>query len=209
MINIDALTNAFATFFVTIDPPGQIAIFLALTAGMTSAERKQVAWRGTLIGTVILLGFMMVGGAVLSTLGISIGAFRVAGGALLFYTAFEMVFEKRIERKEGAAERAISKQDIQSIAVFPLAIPLIAGPGAISASILLAVDFSTPLERAALIATLLSVCLVLYICLLAADKLNAYIGDTMRVVLTRLFGIILAALSVQFIADGILDLAGR
>jgi len=208
MLSYDAMTNAFATFFVTIDPPGMMAIFLALTAGMSSKEARQVAIRGTLIGMAILLAFMMIGGKVLETLGISIAAFRVAGGALLFYTAFEMVFEKRAERKEETVERTLSKREIQSIAVFPLAIPLIAGPGAISASILLAVDFSTLQERLILVAILLSVGLILFLSLLASEKLNAFMGDTMRIVLTRLFGIILAALSVQFIADGILTLAG-
>ncbi|MEL6504795.1 MAG: MarC family protein [Pseudomonadota bacterium] len=205
----DAMLNAFATFFVTIDPPGQIAIFLALTAGMSSAERKQVALRGVLIGLAIILGFMMVGGALLGLLGISMPAFRVAGGLLLFYTAFEMVFEKRQERKTQSAKRVISKSEIQSLAVFPLAIPLIAGPGAISAAILLANDFTWPYERLVLIAILLSVGLMLYIALWLADWLNKYIGETGQIVLTRLFGIILAALSIQFIADGVLTLAQK
>ncbi|MEM9733912.1 MAG: MarC family protein [Pseudomonadota bacterium] len=203
----DAMLNAFATFFVTIDPPGQIAIFLALTAGMSSAERKQVALRGTLIGLAIILGFMLVGGALLDLLGISMPAFRVAGGLLLFYTAFEMVFEKRKERKEETAKRALSKSEIQSLAVFPLAIPLIAGPGAISAAILLANDFPWPYERIVLIAILLLVGLMLYIGLWLADRLNKYMGETGQIVLTRLLGIILAALSIQFIADGVLTMA--
>ena len=208
MLTTDTLLNAFATFFVTIDPPGQIAIFLALTAGMSSAERRQVALRGTLIGMAIILGFMLIGGGLLTLLGISMPAFRVAGGLLLFYTAFEMVFEKRTERKEETAERIISKSDIHSIAVFPLAIPLIAGPGAISAAILQATEFQWPMDRLILIAILFSVGLILYFCLLLADKLNAYIGDTGRIIMTRLLGIILAALSIQFVADGVLSLAG-
>ena len=206
-LSYDALLNAFATFFVTIDPPGQIAIFLALTAGMTSAERRQVALRGTLLGMAVLLAFMMVGGTLLSTLGISMPAFRVAGGLLLFYTAFEMVFEKREERREETAKRVISRQEIQSIAVFPLAIPLIAGPGAISGAILLAEDFAWPFERFVLIGILLSVGLILYVCLLLADSLDRFIGDTGRIVLSRLLGILLAALAVQFVATGVVNLA--
>ena len=207
-LSYDALLNAFATFFVTIDPPGQIAIFLALTAGMTSAERRQVALRGTLLGMAVLLAFMMVGGTLLSTLGISMPAFRVAGGLLLFYTAFEMVFEKREERREETAKRVISRQEIQSIAVFPLAIPLIAGPGAISGAILLAEDFAWPFERFVLIGILLSVGLILYVCLLLADSLDRFIGDTGRIVLSRLLGILLAALAVQFVATGVGNLMG-
>ena len=126
----DALLNAFVTFFVTIDPPGLVGIFLALTGGMTSKQRRQTALRGTCIGIAILLAFMMVGGILLQTLGISMAAFRIAGGLLLFYIAFEMVFEKRAERKVESAKRVVSQSEMQSIAVFPLAIPLIAGPGA-------------------------------------------------------------------------------
>ena len=208
-MTLDALLNAFATFFVTIDPPGQIAIFLGITAGMTAAERRQVALRGTLIGMAIILAFMMVGGAVLTALGISLDAFRVAGGMLLFYTAFEMVFEKRTERKGDSAERIVSEAMVKSIAVFPLAIPLIAGPGAISAAILLAPEFPWPFDRLALIGVLLLVGLILYLCLLLAERLGGLMGETGRVVVTRLLGIILAALSVQFVADGVLGLAGR
>jgi len=204
----DALLNAFVTFFVTIDPPGQVGIFLALTSGMTSAQRRQTALRGTAIGIAILLVFMMVGGVVLETLGISISAFRIAGGLLLFYIAFEMVFEKRSGRKGKAAKKVFSHREIQSIAVFPLAIPLIAGPGAISASILLASDYSWPVDRFALFAILISVGLILYLSLLLADRLNVYIGETGQIILTRLLGIILAALAVQFVVDGVRTLIG-
>ena len=209
MVSIDLITNAFATFFVTIHPHGQVAIFLGLTSGMSSVTRRQIAWRGVVIGMVILLGFMFLGAPILSTLGISMAAFRVAGGALLFYTAFEMVFEKRVERKGDTAERIVSRHELQSIAVFPLAIPLIAGPGAISASILLAGDFVTPTDKVVLASVLLSVGLILYVGLLLADQLNKIIGETIQVVLTRLLGIILAALSVQYIAEGILTLAAN
>ena len=150
---------------------------------------------------------MLVGGALLSALGISLDAFRVAGGLLLFYTAFEMVFEKRESRKTEAAEKSISQLELQSIAVFPLAVPLIAGPGAISVAILLAEDFTWPTDRLILIGILFSVGLIMYLALMLADKLNKYIGDTGRIVMTRLMGILLAALSVQFIADGAKNLA--
>ncbi len=203
----DSLLSAFTTFFVIIDPPGLAAIFLALTVGMTSKERRQVALRGSVIGILIILGFMLVGGPLLDTLGISIPAFRVAGGLLLFYTAFEMVFEKREERKSEAAERTISQAELKSIAVFPLAVPLIAGPGAISVSILLGQDFQWPTDRFILIGILFSVGLILYLFLLLADRLNNFIGDTGRIIITRLMGILLAALSVQFIADGVISLA--
>lgn len=206
-MNFDLLLNAFVTLFVTIDPPGLAAVSLGLTVGMNSTQRRQVALRGTVIGTIILIAFMMIGASLLSTLGITMEAFRVAGGLLLFYIAFEMVFEKRHERHEKSANRAITRDDIHNIAVFPLAIPLIAGPGSISASILLASELSTPLERVTLIGILLSIAIILYISLAWADKIDKLIGDTGRIIATRLLGILLAALSVQYIADGVRILA--
>ncbi len=205
-MTLDLLLNAFITLFVTIDPPGLAAISLGLTLGMNTQQRRQVALRGVIIGTTILIAFMVFGATVLNTMGITMGAFRVAGGLLLFFIAFEMVFEKRQERHEKSAQRAITRDDIQNIAVFPLAIPLIAGPGSISASILLASQFSTPVERAALIGILLTISLLLFTALLLADKLDKLIGDTGRVIASRLLGILLAALSVQYIADGIRNL---
>ncbi len=206
-MNFDLLLNAFVTLFVTIDPPGLAAVSLGLTVGMNSKQRRQVALRGTIIGTIILVAFMMIGASLLSTLGITMEAFRVAGGLLLFYIAFEMVFEKRQERHEKSANRAITRDDIHNIAVFPLAIPLIAGPGSISASILLASEFSTPIERLTLVGILLSVAIILYLSLALADKIDNLIGDTGRIIATRLLGILLAALSVQYIADGVRILA--
>ncbi len=206
-MNFDLLLNAFVTLFVTIDPPGLAAVSLGLTVGMNSKQRRQVALRGTIIGTIILVAFMMIGAPLLATLGITMEAFRVAGGLLLFYIAFEMVFEKRQERHEKSANRAITRDDIHNIAVFPLAIPLIAGPGSISASILLASQFTTPVERITLVGILLSIALLLYVSLALADKIDKLIGDTGRIIATRLLGILLAALSVQYISDGVRILA--
>jgi multiple antibiotic resistance protein len=206
-MTLDLILNAFVTLFVTLDPPGLAAISLGLTVGMNTQQRRQVARRGVLIGTIILVSFLLIGSTLLGALGITMDAFRVAGGLLLFSIAFEMVFEKRQERHEKSATRAITRDDIQNVAVFPLAIPLIAGPGAISATILLASEFSAPIERIVLIGILLSVTLMLFIALLLADKVNTLIGDTGRVIITRLLGILLAALSVQYIADGVKGLA--
>lgn len=203
MIDYETLLNAFTTYFVTIDPPGQAAIFLGLTAGMSVAERKQVALRGTIIGLGILIVFLAIGGSILSVLGISMPAFRVAGGALLFYIAFEMVFEKRTERQNETAKRIVTRAELHSIAVFPLAVPLIAGPGAISASIILADQAETITQWLVPVAALLANGLILYFILRLAPKFDALIGETGRLIMTRLLGIILAALAVQFVADGI------
>lgn len=206
-MSFDQLLNAFVTLFVTIDPPGLAAVSLGITVGMSPPQRREVALRGVIIGTIILVVFMVIGGSLLSTLGITMPAFRVAGGLLLFFIAFEMVFEKRQERQEKSTQRAITRADVQNVAVFPLAIPLIAGPGSISASILLASQFSAPLQRLTLVGILLGVMAILLMSLLLADQINRYIGDTGRVIATRLLGILLAALSVQYIADGVRELA--
>lgn len=202
-MNIDLLVNAFVTIIVMFDPPGLAAIFLGLTSGMTRSQRIQVALRGTLTGACILAVVAIAGAGILSVLGITIGAFKVAGGILLFWIAFEMIFEKRHERHERSAERAITKDQISNVAVFPLAIPLISGPGAISAVLLLAGTFHDPLERSALIGVIIAASLVLFATLVIADRIDQLLGDTGRTILTRLLGVVLAALSVQFVVDGV------
>lgn len=203
MASVDSLINAFTTLMVTIDPPGLAPLFLGLTTGMNRSERTQVAVRGSLIAFGILAAFALFGASVLGVLGISIGAFRIAGGLLLFWIAFEMVFEKRQDRKEKTTEVAITLDQIHNISVFPLALPLIAGPGAISATILLAGSLQGSVDRSQLI-VVLAVCLGLtFIALLIAERLDRFLGMTGRAILTRLLGVILAALAAQFVVDGI------
>ncbi|THF54197.1 MarC family protein [Allorhizobium terrae] len=203
MATTEILLNAFTTLLVTLDPPGLAPLFLGLTRGMTRQQRKQVAFRGSLIALCILSVFAIFGAGILGALGISIGAFRIAGGLMLFAIAFEMIFEKRQERKEKTSEDAITRDHMQNIAAFPLALPLIAGPGAISATILLAGALPGPVERMGLLAVIaLSVGVVL-MAMIIADRLDRFLGVTGRAILTRLLGVILAALSVQFVLDGI------
>ena len=197
------LVSAFVTLFVTIDPPGLAPLFLGVTAGMSRGERGQIALRATLIAFAVLTLFAVAGTAILSVFGITIHAFRIAGGLLLFFIAFEMIFEKRHERHERSADRAVTADRIRDIAVFPLAIPLIAGPGAISATILLSGTYSEPLERALLILILAVNLAAAWLVFLAAERLDRFLGATGRTVLTRLLGMILAALAVQFVLDGI------
>lgn len=205
---LDQALSAFVTLFVTIDPPGLAPVFLALTAGMTRAERAQVALRATLTAFGVLVLFTVAGIAILKVFGITLPAFRIAGGVLLFYIAFEMIFEKRQERHEKSAERARTADQIRSIAVFPLAIPLIAGPGAISAAILLSGQHDDVLGRAMLIAVVAANLAIAWLVFLLAERFDRYLGETGRIVLTRLLGLILAALAVQFVADGVLAFAG-
>ena len=201
---MDFLSSAFATLLVTIDPPAMAPMFLALTQGMNAAERRQVASRATIIATLALAFFAFAGQTLLGLLGITLPAFRIAGGLLLFWIAFEMVFERRIERKQAVARSAIDLDHIRNVAAFPLAIPLMAGPGAITATMLLAGQTGgQPTLMAALIGIIAFICALCWIVFLFADQLSRLLGVTGNVVLTRLLGIVLVALAVQFVLDGI------
>lgn len=209
MPNYDGLFNAFLTILVTIDPPGLAPLFLALTNGMNRDERNQVSIRASFIAFGVMALFALAGATILSIFGITLPAFRVAGGFLLFFIAFEMIFEKRQDRKEKTAEVAITKDLIHNIAAFPLAIPLISGPGAISATVLLSGTFQGPIAKAALVC-IIAVCIALtYLVFLLAERVDRILGETGRSILTRLLGVLLAALAVQFVADGIKALAAE
>ncbi len=203
MASSETLINALTTLLVTLDPPGLAPVFLALTAGMTRNQRSQVALRGSIIAFGILAVFALFGLAILNLLGISLGAFRIAGGLLLFWIAFEMIFEKRQERKEKTSEIAITKDHLHNLAVFPLALPLIAGPGAISATVLLAGSMKTTVEMVVLILILAFAMALVYAALIVSERMDRFLGNTGRAILTRLLGVLLAALSVQFVVDGI------
>ncbi len=197
------LVSAFVTIFVTIDPPGLAPLFLGVTAGMSRSQRGQIALRASLIAFAILTLFAVAGTAILAVFGITLHAFRIAGGLLLFFIAFEMIFEKRQERHEKSADRAITADQIRNIAVFPLAIPLIAGPGAISATILLSGVYSDLAGRLLLILIVAVNLAAAWLVFWAAERLDRFLGATGRIVLTRLLGVILAALAVQFVLDGV------
>lgn len=209
MPTFESLFNAFVTILVTIDPPGLAPLFLAVTRGMNREERLQVSVRASVIGFVVLAVFALMGSAILNAFGITLPAFRVAGGLLLFFIAFEMVFERRQERKEKSADAAITKDHIRNLAAFPLAIPLIAGPGAISATVLLSGSMASTAGQAALVAIILVCLLITYLVFVLADRIDRLLGETGRSILTRLLGVILAALAVQFVADGIKALVAR
>ena len=205
---VDYLTSSLATLLVVADPILLSALFLALTNGMSKSEQREVARRGPLIAFVILVAVGLGGAKLLDLLGISLSAFRIAGGLLLLWSAWEMVFDRRSQRLQATADTAVSVDHVKNIAAFPLAIPLIAGPGAITAMILLAgrtegrVEFS-----AGLFAVTALVMLACYLAFLAAERISRVLGVTGRAVSTRMLGIILAALAVQFMIDGVLTLA--
>jgi multiple antibiotic resistance protein len=199
MIDNAFLITAFATLFVVIDPPGLVPLFIALTTGMSNERRRAMATRACIIATVLLTVFGLFGEAVLGFIGISMSAFRIAGGILLFLTALDMLFERRTKRRED--QKSDPDHDPS---VFPLATPLIAGPGAIASMILL-VGQSGPgwVGTLWVMALLWGMILVTWAFLLASPPLERLLGRTGTIVITRLLGMLLAALSVQFVIDGI------
>ncbi|KQZ13572.1 MULTISPECIES: MarC family protein [unclassified Mesorhizobium] len=203
MSSFDSLFNAFVTILVTIDPPGLAPLFLAITRGMNRDERRQVSIRASVIGFLVLALFALAGASILSVFGITLPAFRVAGGFLLFFIAFEMVFERRQDRKEKIGDVAITRDHIHNLAAFPLAIPLIAGPGAISATVLLSGSFQGVAAQMALVGIIFLCLAITYAVFLLAERVDGILGQTGRSILTRLLGVILAALAVQFVADGV------
>ncbi len=208
---MDFIINAFATLFVTLDPVGLAPMFLAVTAGLPVATRRKVAIQGTITAALVLLLFYVTGQTLLNILGISVPAFRVSGGILLFIISIEMVFGKRQERKTESAEKAVESIDahhgsINEMAIFPIGIPLLAGPAAISAVILLSGQSPNILTYTGLgiiIILILSMCLLTC---LAAEIVERFIGDSAQLIITRLLGLLLAAMSVQFVIDGLLKL---
>ena len=202
-MSFDLLVNAFVTLVVIIDPFALVPLFLALTVGMSAAERRQVALRSCVIAFAILAGAALAGDWLLRELGITMPAFRIAGGLLLFWIAVEMVFSAEAERKSETAEGARIKDRIRNVAAFPLGIPLLAGPGAITATLLLAAQRPGVAYTAALLGVLAAALAIAAVCLFLAEALTGLFGATVRSVLSRLLGVILAAMAVQFVIDGV------
>ncbi len=202
MSDLPALVAAFTTLFVIIDPIGLAPIYLALTQGMQPAQRRTIAIRSILIATGLMLAFLLLGEALLGFVGISMPAFRIAGGVLLFLTALEMLFQRRQARREdNASEGAAENTDDPS--VFPLALPLICGPGAITTIILLTGQAESTMDIAAIGAVCLAVLLCVFTSFMLATPMERVLGKTGLNIVTRVLGMLLAALSIQFILDGI------
>jgi multiple antibiotic resistance protein len=199
LIDTAFLITAFVTMFVVIDPIGLAPLFVALTQGMSDQARRRIALRATVIAVFILLLFAAFGEAVLNFIGISMPAFRVAGGVLLFLTALDMLFERRTKRREDQTE----EDEHDDPSVFPLAIPLIAGPGAI-ASVILLMGQRPGLEGTVMVLGVTGLVMVIVMCFfLVSGPIERALGKTGITVVTRLLGMLLAALSVQFVLDGL------
>ena len=195
-----ALITAFATLFVVIDPIGLTPIFIALTAGTDTRHRRGVALRACATAATVLLLFAFLGEQVLGFIGISMPAFRIAGGILLFLTALDMLFERRTKRR---ADQAGQEEDFPDPSVFPMGIPLIAGPGSIASVILLTGQADDAAGVASVLAVLLGVLLIVLLFFLSAGVIERALGKIGITVVTRLLGMLLAALSVQFVLDGL------
>ena len=204
----EVVVPTFATLFVIIDPLGLMPIFLGLTAGMTQSQRRVVAVRSCTTAIAVLAVFALFGDNVLGFLGIGMPAFRIAGGLMLFLIAVEMLFEKRTERRNKNTEEAHHDGSgagaADDVAIFPLAIPLLAGPGSIASIILLTSSHQgNYLAQGAVIGVMLGVMAISFVMFVLAGRLEKLTGPTFTKVVTRLFGIILGALAVQFVLSGL------
>ena len=198
----ELFVSAFVTFMVVIDPPGCAPIFAGLTHGTTPVHRRSMAIRSVLTAAGILLFFALLGEDLLRALGVSLSAFRVAGGIMLFLIAVDMVFERRTERRETRAQE-VSASEAEDISVFPMAIPMIAGPGSIASVMLLMARSDGLVPSLAVLGALLATLVLTLLALLAAGPLMRLLGHKMEAMITRILGVILAALAAQFVLDGI------
>lgn len=205
---IAIFTASFVTFFVLIDALGVAPVFASLTSRGPASYRRSMAVRSVLVGTLIIFGFAFFGAWLLDKLHITIDAFRAAGGILLFIIALDMVFEKRTERRENRAESVLAESDEtpeqpDDVSVFPLGIPMLAGPGSIATAMLYMSQHDSWVGKGAVLSAIAAnmvICLAIF---LAAGPLVKAMGESIAGAITRIFGVILAALSVQLLIDGI------
>ena len=199
--------SAFVTLFVVIDPPGCAPIYAGLTKGASAVQRRNMAVRACLIATAILLVFALFGVDLLAALHIELDSFRIAGGLMLFWIAWEMVFEKRTQRREERAEKLAAQHantpEVEDVSVFPMAMPMLAGPGAIAAIMLLMQEADGWEASLVVLGALASVLVLTALALVAAGPLMRLFGDRVEAVVTRLLGVLLAALAAQYVIDGL------
>lgn len=205
---LEIFLAAFATFFVVIDPPGVAPMFATLTENTSRIWQRKMAFKSVAIASLVLVGFAFGGQWLLHRLQVSLDAFRISGGLLLFLIAVDMLFEKRKERRDERNEKVLSEAKLhpnrfEDVSVFPLAIPLIAGPGAIASVMLQFAQHDVFANKMIVLAGAfanLGLCLIAF---LLAGKISKFMGPTIATMIERIFGIILAALAAQFIIDGI------
>ena len=199
----ELFVSAFITLFVVIDPPGCAPIYAGHTKGASAVQSRSMAVRATLIASAILLVFALFGQDLLGALHIELDSFRIAGGLMLFWIAFEMVFEKRTQRREQRVEKLIATPEIEDVSVFPMAMPMLAGPGAIAAVMLLMNEAEGLQQSLVVLAALGAVMVLVMAGLILAAPLIRLLGDKVEAVVTRLLGVLLAALAAQYVIDGL------
>jgi multiple antibiotic resistance protein len=200
---IELFGSALVTFLVIIDPPGCAPIFASLTRGTSLEHRRAMAYRSSLIAWAILMFFALLGRPMLHALGISLASFRIAGGIMLFLIALDMVFERRTQRREERANSIENTPEAEDISVFPMAMPMIAGPGSIASAMLWVSRAEDPFHIAIVLAAITAVMLMTLVTLLAAGPLMRLIGTKVEAAITRILGVVLAALAAQFVIDGL------
>jgi multiple antibiotic resistance protein len=200
---IELFGSALVTFLVIIDPPGCAPIFAGLTRNATPAHRRSMAIRASVIAWAILMFFGLLGRPMLHALGISLASFRIAGGVMLFMIALDMVFERRTERRENRASSIEGTPEAEDISVFPMAIPMIAGPGSIASAMLWVSRVDGSAAVLVVLTAITIVILLTMIALLAAGPIMRLVGERLEAMITRILGVILAALAAQFIVDGL------
>ena len=200
---MELFLSAFVTLFVVIDPPGCAPIYAGLTSDATRTQARSMAIRATFIATIILLIFALFGEQLLAGLHIELDSFRIAGGIMLFLIALDMVFEKRTERREARAEKIRATPEIEDVSVFPMAMPMIAGPGSIATIMLLMSRSEGTPQTLVVLGALAAVLLLTLLALVAAGPLMKLLGKRSEAVITRLLGVLLAALAAQYVIDGL------
>lgn len=200
---IELFGSALVTFLVIIDPPGCAPIFASLTRGTSAAHRRAMAVRSSIIAWAVLMFFALLGRQMLHALGISLASFKIAGGVMLFMIALDMVFERRTQRREERAQSIEGTPQAEDISVFPMAIPMISGPGSIASAMLWVSRADDTAEVLTVLAAITVVILITLVTLLAAGPLMRLLGDRVEAMITRILGVILAALAAQFIVDGL------
>ena len=195
--------SAFVTLFVVIDPPGCAPIFAGLVSGSSQRQALTLALKACFIALIILLAFALFGEKLLGALQIELNSFRLAGGIMLFLIALDMVFERRTQRREKQVEKALAGHEVENVSVFPMAIPIIAGPGSIATVMLLMARSQGTPATLMILAALLAVMGLTFAALAAAKPLMALVGAQVEAVITRLLGVLLAALAAQYVIDGV------
>lgn len=205
MFDVSLFVSAMAVLFVIIDPPGCAPIFATLTKGTSRKHQKTMAFKSIGVAAFILIGFALCGEWLFAKLGISLDALRVAGGIMLFIIGLNMVFEKRTETREERAEETLEEaENPEDISVFPMGIPMIAGPGTMASLLLLMSDATDIGQQVSIMAALITVLLVTLLTFLVAGPLMKIMGKGFTDVLTRVLGVLLATLAAQFVIDGVL-----